>query len=98
MSRKIALFGLGPVLTADTRSDETVVAVGVLVKDKSPPANVEINHQKVPVLSIKQLVKLEFDFVIITDTSQFNNIYITCAKAQIPQFKIISDIEFIKCQ
>ena len=90
MSRKIALFGLGPILTMDAWTDETVVAVGVLVKDKSTPANVEINHQKVPVLSIKQLVKLEFDFVIITDTSQFNNIYITCAKAQIPQFKIIS--------
>ena len=90
MSRKIALFGLGPILTMDAWTDETVVAVGVLVKDKSTPANVEINHQKVPVLSIKQLVKLEFDFVVITDTSQFNNIYITCAKAQIPQFKIIS--------
>lgn len=90
MSRKIALFGLGELLTADPWADEIIVAVGTLAKDKSTPANIEINNQKVPILSVKQLVKLEFDFVVITDTSQFNNIYITCAKALIPQFKIIS--------
>lgn len=90
MSRKIALFGLGQGLTADDWTEETIVAVGALSKDKTTPKSVEINHQKVPVVTISQLVKLNFDFVVITDTSQFNNIYITCAKARIPQFKIIS--------
>lgn len=90
MSRKIALFGLGNLLHIDDWSQETIVAVGTLSIDNNTPKNIELNHQQIPVLNIEQIRKLDFDFIIITDSTQFNNIYITCAQAQIPQFKIIS--------
>lgn len=90
MSRKIALFGLGEELNNDDWSQETIVAVGSLYKDNIIPQSVEINNQQVPVVNVDQLRQMEFDFIIITDSTQFNKIYITCAQAQIPQFKIIS--------
>lgn len=91
MSRKIALFGLGDELYIDNWSQESIVAVGALKINSATPKNVELNSgQTVPVVNIDQLKTMDFDFIIITDTSQFNNIYITCAKALIPQFKIIS--------
>ncbi|KHM51712.1 hypothetical protein NZ47_09085 [Anaerovibrio lipolyticus] len=91
MSRKIALFGLGNELYIDDWSQETVVAVGTLTMDSTTPTTIELNDTRtVPVVTISQLTEMSFDFIIITDTSQFNNIYITCAQARIPQFKIIS--------
>ena len=90
MRRRIALFGLGNELNIDDWNEESIVAVGALPSNTRPPKSIELNHQTVPVVNIQQLCKLDFDFIIITDSSQFNNIYITCAKAQIPQFKIIS--------
>ncbi|MBE6105132.1 DUF4422 domain-containing protein [Anaerovibrio lipolyticus] len=90
MSRKIALFGLGDELYIDDWSSEDIVAVGTLNADDNTPKTVDLNYQTVPVININQLKELDFDFVVITDTSQFNNIYITCAQAPIPQFKIIS--------
>ncbi len=91
MSRKIALFGLGDELYIDDWSQETVVAVGTLTMDSTTPTTIELNDTRtVPVVTISQLTEMSFDFIIITDTSQFNNIYITCAQARIPQFKIIS--------
>ncbi|WP_276838468.1 DUF4422 domain-containing protein [Anaerovibrio lipolyticus] len=90
MSRKIALFGLGDDLYKDDWSQENIVAIGALNTDSNTPKTIELNGQPTPVLSVTQLKKLSFDFIIITDTSQFNKIYITCAQACIPQFKIIS--------
>ena len=90
MSRKIALFGLGKELNNDDWSQETIVAVGSLTTDNNTPQSVEINNQQISVVNVDQLRQMEFDFIIITDSTQFNNIYITCAQAQIPQFKIIS--------
>ena len=91
MSRKIALFGLGDELYIDDWSQETIVAVGTLTMNDTIPKAVKLNGgQSVPLCDIKQLKKLTFDFIIITDSTQFNKIYITCAQAQIPQFKIIS--------
>lgn len=91
MSRKIALFGLGDELYIDDWSQEIIVAAGTLMLDSTTPKNIKLNGgQNVPVVSIDQLKEMAFDFIIITDTSQFNRIYITCAQAQIPQFKIIS--------
>lgn len=90
MSRKIALFGLGNELHIDDWSQETIVAVGTLSLDKSTPQKIELNGRQLPVVTVEQLGKTAFDFVIITDTSQFNKIYKACALAQIPQFKIIS--------
>lgn len=90
MSRKIALFGLGDELYIDDWSQETIVAVGTLIMDANTPKTVNLKGQSLPVVNINQLKKLAFDFIIITDVNQFNNIYIACAQAQIPQFKIIS--------
>lgn len=90
MSRKIALFGLGEGLHLDDWSQETIVAVGTMSQDNQTPKNIEINNHLVPVVNVDQLRELDFDFIIITDSANFNNIYITCAQAQIPQFKIIS--------
>ncbi|ORU00575.1 Glycosyltransferase [Anaerovibrio sp. JC8] len=91
MSRKIALFGLGNELYIDDWSQETIVAVGTLPINVSIPTSIELNSgQTVPIVDIEKLKGMAFDFIIITDTSQFNKIYITCAQAQIPQFKIIS--------
>ena len=90
MSRKIALFGLGDELYNDNWDQETITAVGTHGTDANTPKTVDINHQSIPVVSVQELKKFPFDFIVITDSSQFNNIYITCAKAQIPQFKIIS--------
>ncbi len=89
MSRKIALFGLGDELHIDDWSQETIVAVGTLLNNNTPQS-VEINGQQIPVVNANQLRQMEFDFIIITDSALFNKIYITCAQAQIPQFKIIS--------
>ena len=90
MSRKIALFGLGNELHIDDWPQETIVAVGTLAPEKSTPHNIEMNGRQIPVVTVEHLRKMAFDFVIITDTSQFNKIYKACALAQIPQFKIIS--------
>ncbi|WP_407400644.1 DUF4422 domain-containing protein [Anaerovibrio sp.] len=90
MSRNIVLFGLGDELYIDDWSQETIVAVGTLSPDVKTSKNVDLNGQSVPVTNIDGLKKLTFDFIIITDSSQFNRIYIACAQAQIPQFKIIS--------
>ncbi len=90
MSRKIALFGLGDELYNDNWDQETITAIGTHIIDANTPQTVDINHQPIPVVDVQELKKYSFDFVIITDSSQFNNIYLTCAKAQIPQFKIIS--------
>lgn len=90
MGRKIALFGLGTGLYDDDWSQETIVAIGVLSTDKSTPKKIELNGHQIPVMNVELLKKLAFDFIIITDTSQFNRIYKACAQARIPQFKIIS--------
>ena len=90
MSRKIALFGLGNEINNDDWSQENIVAIGTLTTDCNTPKSVEINGQQTPVVSVNQLRQIVFDFVIVTDSTQFNKIYITCAQAQIPQFKIIS--------
>ncbi len=90
MSRKIALWGLGNEIYIDNWTQETIIAVGTLSTDAKMPKTIELNKRSVPVVNIQQLSKLNFDFVIIMDSSHYNTSYIACAQAQIPQFKIIS--------
>ncbi|MCR5175308.1 MAG: DUF4422 domain-containing protein [Anaerovibrio sp.] len=89
MNRKIIIFGLKDIHNMDFTGD-SVIAISVLNENHIKTKSINLNNQNVPIINVKKITDLNFDFVIISDSNNFNNIYITCAKARIPQFKIIS--------
>lgn len=89
MSTRIILFGIGDILLNTSWTNSQIIAIGD-IDQQYVGSTININSQSFTVCDLDFLKNLSFDFIIITDSRRFNNLYIACAKACIPQFHIIS--------